>query len=91
MALSDREVNVFQDLLLINFQQLSLPFINKVHSYIPATGMKEPDPGQILDWLTFCNPGMEVAHPVINSSDSTMKNYLCNENTVYELNQYGIP
>lgn len=91
MALSDREVNVFQDLLLINFQQLSLPFINTVHSYIPATGMKEPDPGQILDWLTFRNPGMEVAHPVINSSDSTMKNYLCNENTVYELNQYGIP
>jgi 5-formyltetrahydrofolate cyclo-ligase len=34
---------------------------------------------------------MEVAHPVINSSDGTMQNYLCNENTVYDLNQYGIP
>lgn len=91
LALTDKEINIFQDLLLINFQQIEIPFIQFVHAYLPALNLKEPDPGPMLDWLRFINPGLQIVHPVTNAADCTLKNYVCHDETIYQLNKYGIP
>lgn len=91
LLLTDRELNIRQDLLLINFQKLHIPTLNFVHSYIPALQFNEPDPGLLTDWLQFINPGVHIVHPVIDSISLTMKHVICNADTNYKLNQYGIP
>jgi 5-formyltetrahydrofolate cyclo-ligase len=91
LGLSDREINIYQDLLMINFQQIQLPYVQFVHAYLPAVHLKEPDPRPMLDWLTFTNPGLQIVHPVINPDSTSLKNYVCQENTIYQLNKYGIP
>jgi 5-formyltetrahydrofolate cyclo-ligase len=91
MSLSDRELNVMQDLLLINFQKLAIPAMNFVHSFIPAVQLNEPNPHPILEWLQFINPGLQIIHPVISEADFAMKHFICDEETSYQLNKYGIP
>ncbi len=91
MSLSARELNIMEDLLLINFQKLAIPAFHLVHSFIPAVQFNEPNPHLILEWLQFINPGLQIAHPVLNDADFTMKHYVCDEETAYQMNKYGIP
>jgi 5-formyltetrahydrofolate cyclo-ligase len=91
MTLSERELNVMQDLLLINFQKLAIPAFNFVHSFIPAVQFNEPNPNPILEWLQFFNPGLQIVHPVLYGADFAMKHFICDEETTYRLNEYGIP
>jgi len=91
MSLSDRELNIMQDLLLINFQKLDIPPIHIVHSFIPAVQFNEPNPHPMLEWLQFINPGLQIAHPVLNGPDYAMKHHICDDETAYQLNKYGIP
>ena len=62
-ALTEAEVARMEDLLLIKFQQLNLPFLNCVHTYLPIDNSKEPDPHSIVRWLSFKNPGLVCAAP----------------------------
>jgi 5-formyltetrahydrofolate cyclo-ligase len=89
--LSTRDHHVFQDLLLIRFQELSLGYFNLVHAYLPLMEKKEPDPTPLLDWLAFRNPGMHITYSKINPRDFTMSHFLCDEDTRFEKNRYGIP
>lgn len=90
-ALSQKEVNVLQDLLLISFQQMTLPYAQIVHAYLPMYASNEPDPGPLVDWMRFRDLGLKVAYPKINTQDYSMKHFIQDEKTVFELNQYGIP
>ena len=91
LLLTEKEVEIKQDLLLIQFQRLPIPFVHLVHSYLPRHEKKEPDPMQMIDWLRFQNPDMHVAFPKIDPTDFSMKHFLQNDNTMYGLNIYGIP
>ncbi|MFN5325813.1 MAG: 5-formyltetrahydrofolate cyclo-ligase [Bacteroidota bacterium] len=91
LALSNMDVNVYQDLLLIRFQDLHLPYIQFLHSYIPMPSSKEPDPGPLVDWMCFRDPGLKTVYGVINDEDYSMQHFLYNEDTVFQLNRYGIP
>ena len=90
-ALTTYQVNVAQDLLLIRFQQMELPYLNIVHSYLPIYAHHEPDPSPLLDWLRFTDPGIQVAYPRINQADFSMQHILQDEETTFLINQYGIP
>jgi 5-formyltetrahydrofolate cyclo-ligase len=79
------------DLLLIQFQRLVLPFLNVIHSYIPLQDQKEPDPFLMIDFLKFKNVNMKVAYPKINAETFSMQSILEDGNTTFELNKYGIP
>lgn len=89
--LSPREVNLKQDLLLIQFQSLKLPYAQVVHTYLPLYASNEPDPGPLVDWMRFRDLGVKVAYPKINTMDYSMQHFLQDEDTIFEANAYGIP
>lgn len=88
--LTSKEVNVYQDLLLIRMQELDLPYCNILHTYLPIYDRNEPDPMPLVDWLRFRDPGMKVAYPKIELSDLSMRHFITDENSVFILNEFGI-
>jgi 5-formyltetrahydrofolate cyclo-ligase len=44
-----------------------------------------------MDWLRFSNPGIQLVYPKINPVDYSMQHILQEEDTYFEVNQYGIP
>lgn len=91
LALTDKELLIAQDLLLIQFQKMPLPPLSLIHSYLPLYDKKEPDPVPMLDWLRFSNPGMHVCFSKINQVDFSMEHFIQDDETVFEINTYGIP
>ena len=90
-TLTRKQVNIFQDLLLIKFQELELPYFSMLHTYLPMYDRNEPDPIPLVDWMRFKDPGMQVAYPKIDLSDFSMRHYTETEDTVFVLNSFGIP
>jgi 5-formyltetrahydrofolate cyclo-ligase len=90
-SLSHRDVNRLQDLLLIKFQQLPLPFISVLHRFISAEGKNEINPEPLADWLSFSNPGMFQVVPKINPATNELSHFIFDDETVLILNKWGIP
>jgi 5-formyltetrahydrofolate cyclo-ligase len=91
MALSPGMESRLQDLLLIRFQQLPLPFVDTVHCYLPATTRKEPDPLPLARFMAFRNPALQLIVPVVNADRQTLSHVLLEADTMLELNNWGIP
>ncbi len=91
MAITPGMETRMQDLLLIRFQQLALPFIEAVHAYLPATIKKEPDPMPLVRFLAFRNPSLEHFVPIVNADGQTLSHVLLEEDTALVLNAWGIP
>ena len=89
--LSRRDLVKMNDLLLIQFQRLVLPYVSVIHSYIPMPDQKEPDPVLIVDFLKFKNIDMKVTYPRIDPVNFSMKSILPDENSFFEVNKDGIP
>jgi 5-formyltetrahydrofolate cyclo-ligase len=90
-ALGHSEMSKLQDLLLIRFQQVSLPFINVLHRFLPAQGKNEVDTDPLANWLSFCNPGLVQLVPKVNTSTNDLHHYLLKDDTILILNEWGIP
>lgn len=90
-ALTSRDVNIKQDLLLISFQQLVFPDFTLVHTYLPLYDRNEPDPIPLLDFMHFRHPGMQVTYAKIDPSDFSMMHFLQDDEMFFEKNHYGIP
>lgn len=91
LSLSDKEVLISQDLLLIQFQKLPLPPLSLIHSYLPLYDKNEPDPVPMLDWLRFSNPGLHVCYSTIDQADCSMQHFIQDDDTFFQINAYGIP
>lgn len=90
-----KEISLIQkekwdDLLLIHFQKLNLPFITTVFSYIAIVAQKEIDCTNMIRYLQFVNPELKIAYPVCNFADDTMKAIVANDDTDFKVNSYGI-
>jgi 5-formyltetrahydrofolate cyclo-ligase len=90
-ALDHKDINRLQDLLLIKFQQLSIPFIAVLHRFISADGKNEINPDPLADWLSFCNPGLQQVVPRINPDTNNLQHFLYDEYTIFKMNKWGIP
>ncbi len=90
MQLSEAEANKKQDLLMIRFQQLPLPFLQCMHTYLPMDIQKEVDTYPLMEFLKFRNPGMQVVVPKTDFGSNRMINYLYDEETVLVKNDYSI-
>lgn len=90
-ALSHKDINRLQDLLLIMFQQLPIPFMSVLHRFIPAEGKHEINPDPLADWLSFCNPGLIQAVPRIKTGTNELSHFIYNDETILALNKWGIP
>lgn len=88
--LKDSDIEKLQDLVLIRFQQLSLPYIEYLHTYLPIHSNKEVDTFPVVNFLEFINPGLQVVIPKTNMQTNTLVNYLYNDNTILNENKYGI-
>lgn len=78
------------DLLLIRFQQLQLPFIQTLFTFSPIGEFNEPAVHVLADYLEFRNPGLQVAYPVMNRQTGTIAAVLVKEDTVFRRNSFGI-
>jgi 5-formyltetrahydrofolate cyclo-ligase len=85
-----RELNTFQAMLLIRFQELNMGYFHLIHSYLPMFDKNEPDPTPLVEWLKFRDPGLHVTYSRINPADFSMTHFLHDENTGFEKNVYGI-
>ena len=90
MALTDREKIILNDLLLIEFQKLSFPFFSSILSYYPLEQSKEPDTFMLTRYLRFKNPGLLIAYPKTNNSDHSMQAIVCDDDHVFEKNNFFI-
>ena len=81
----------WDDLLLIQFQTLQLPFLERVLSFYPLEVHNEVNTFIITDYLHFKNPGLLIAYPRTEFSNHSMQAIACSLDTVFEDNEYNIP
>lgn len=81
----------WDDLLLIQFQSLEIPFLNYVLSFYPIEQNNEVNTFLITDYLHFRNPNLHICYSKTNLKDNTMQAIVCNADTIFEANAYNIP
>lgn len=91
MALTVAERLKLDDLLLIQFQKLSLPSLQAILSFYPIEGKGEINTFPLTDFLAFRNPGLQVCYPKTNIFQNTMQAVITNEDSDFDANEYGIP
>ncbi len=84
MALTAPELTKYDDLLLIQFQTLELPFLHSVFSYWPIEENNEPDTHLFTAYLRFRNPELRIAYPVSNFETMNMEARLTDIDTPFE-------
>lgn len=88
--LGEAETNRMQDLIMIRFQQLPLPFLQYLHTYLPMDIQKEVDTWPVVEFLQFSNPGLRIVVPKTDAEGNSMTHYLYDEDTVLVKNRYHI-
>jgi 5-formyltetrahydrofolate cyclo-ligase len=91
MQLTDRQVAVMSDLMLIQFQRLGLHIPSLVMTYAAIQKWKEFDPIPITDYCYFKNPDLQLLYPIVvpvNNVD-VMLPATADDETVFELNPLG--
>lgn len=88
--LTEVERSKMDDLLLIQFQGVELPFINNVLSYWPITEHKEPNTHLFTDYLEFRYPGLQTLYPKSDIETHQMTAVMVNEDTHFVKNLYSV-
>jgi len=87
-AIAPAEREKLDDLLLIQFQKLNLPFLHTVMSYFPIEENKEPNTNLFTEFLEFRNPALNLAYPKINAETRTLQAVLTNADTAFQKGIY---
>lgn len=88
--LSIAEINRFNDLILIHFQALELPFLQCVHTYLASSKLIEVDTDPLVRYLNFINPDLKVVIPKIIPENNSMVHYHWVDETPIVINYLGI-
>ena len=88
--ISIREMEKYNDLILVHFQKISLHFINCIHTYLASLKLREPDTAKIIRYLQFKNPGLKVVVPKIDIHTGNMHHFHFDETVELINNAYGI-
>ncbi len=83
------DCNRFDDLILIHFQQLPLPDLFYVHTYLAMKANNEIETDHLLHFLEFRNPEMNIVIPRIEKNQ--LVHILYNETVELSTNKWGIP
>jgi 5-formyltetrahydrofolate cyclo-ligase len=91
-SLTATECTKLDDLLLIQFQTVQLPFISSLLSYWPIEENNEPNTHLFTDYLEFRNPELIVSYPKIDEfmdemvalSTDAETHFLKNDFHIYE-------
>jgi 5-formyltetrahydrofolate cyclo-ligase len=90
-SISAHEKMKWDDLLLIQFQTLALPFLEYVLSFYPIEQNNEVDTFLITDYLHFKNPAMHLCYPRIDANKISMDAVICSADSIFVANTYNIP
>ena len=89
--LTEKERLRLNDLLLIQFQRLEIPYdVNILLSYWPLDLHAEINTFLMTDFLQFRMPELQIAYPVADFTNNSMEAVLVNDDTDYTKNKYGI-
>jgi 5-formyltetrahydrofolate cyclo-ligase len=80
----------WDDLILIQFQTLDLPFLEYVLSFYPIENYKESNSFILTEYLHFKNPNLHVCYPKISDNNGQMQAIACTADSIFEENRYGI-
>ena len=80
----------WDDLILIQFQTVELPFLNNVLSFYSIEENNEVNSFLLTDYLHFRNPSMVVAYPKMYPSTTTMQALIATPDGAFETNEFGI-
>jgi 5-formyltetrahydrofolate cyclo-ligase len=82
--LTHAEKYKLDDLILIQFQKLSLAAdMNTLLSFWPILEKNEINTHPIIDFLMFRNPGLQIAYPVADHRNHSMKAVLTDDDTEF--------
>ena len=90
LQLSSSQKEKLDDLLLIQFQKLPLPYLQVLLSYWPIASMNEVNTHTITDFIEFRNPGIKIAYPIADFDTCKMTAILVDDDTEFIENEYGI-
>jgi 5-formyltetrahydrofolate cyclo-ligase len=88
--LSFQEIKKFTDLILIHFQQIKLPFLSCIHTYIASEKLGEADTSAITRYLQFKNPGLKLLIPKIDITSGNMQHLHFDDEVELVHNAFGI-
>lgn len=80
----------WDDLILINFQTIEMPFLDAVFSFYPMEDRNEVNVFLLTDYLHFRNPSLQIAYPKMAVKEPNMEAVTCKADTVFEANDIGI-
>ncbi|RTL60425.1 MAG: 5-formyltetrahydrofolate cyclo-ligase [Sphingobacteriales bacterium] len=89
-ALTATEINRLNDLLLIQFQQLNLPFIYYLHTYLAIEENNEVPADQVMSYLEFRNPGLRICVPKVNFTTGELYSYIIDKETDFVKNEFNV-
>ncbi len=87
--LSAADRNRYDDLLLIHFQQLPLPLLSYVHTYLAMKEEQEIETDHMLHFLEFRNPEVAIVIPRIKKNE--LEHVVYDEMVELKPNTWGIP
>ncbi|MDP9230680.1 MAG: 5-formyltetrahydrofolate cyclo-ligase [Bacteroidota bacterium] len=90
MFLSEAEKTKFDDLLLVQFQTLPLPFIECLFSYWPIEENSEPDTHLFTGFLKFRNPELKVGYPKSDFNVNGLQAVAVDVDTPFEKHEFNI-
>ncbi|MDQ6762106.1 MAG: hypothetical protein M3015_05705, partial [Bacteroidota bacterium] len=88
--LSPKDIEIMNDLMLINFQKIHLPFLSCVHTYLSSEKLGEADTYHIIKFLEFKNPGIKVLVPKIDVESGNMHHFHLDDDMEMIDNLFGI-
>jgi 5-formyltetrahydrofolate cyclo-ligase len=90
-AVSQTDKMKWDDLLLIQFQTLELPYIDHLLNFYPIEQNNEVNTFLVADYLHFRNLGLHICYPKTNLDDLSMQAIRCSADSIFEANSYNIP
>ena len=90
ILLSDAQRSKLDDLMLIQFQTVDLPFIAFLLSYWPIEENNEPNTHLFTEFLKFRNPELKVCYPVADFTNLTMYAVATDIDTPFQKKQFNI-
>ena len=88
--LTPQQVEKFNDLILINFQKIELPFVSCIHTYLASEKLGEAETLTIMRFLEFKNPELIVLIPKIDITTGNMQHFHFHDETELMHNVFGI-
>jgi 5-formyltetrahydrofolate cyclo-ligase len=82
--LPEQERSKLEDLMLIQFQTASLPFLHVLLSYWPIEEISEPGTHLFTEFLRFRNPELTIAYPHVDFKKGTFTAIATDIDTPFE-------